>query len=320
MSLIPLLSSLALSGYGDPTDGVPSYIEREIHLWTNAVRVDPEYFRDDYVDGGCTFDSFNVVEQTPQVPYWWHGGLGEVARRHSVDMRTNDHFSHSSSDGTSMGNRLAPFYPTGAVGENIAQGYPSAFSVVVQGWMCSTSGHRAAIMSPSFEDLGVGVDADWYTQNFGERGYDPHAFSARLGLHFPERPSSEVTFRLAVHTGDAPPAAVSVVYNGVRHSMGLLIGEPSNGIYEVTVPDDAHGCGAYWFSLDEGGAGIAHPRRSRLGHQRQRLAPAEALEDRLHPGRRAVLEPGDRGLADLVPLEQLLRRARVLADNRRNLP
>ena len=35
-----LLVTVALAGYGDPTDGVPDPAERELFVWTDAARVD----------------------------------------------------------------------------------------------------------------------------------------------------------------------------------------------------------------------------------------------------------------------------------------
>lgn len=263
MSTLILLLSAAHAGYGDPVDGVPNFAEREVHLWTNAVRTDPEYFRDDYP---CSFDSFNVIEQTPQIPYFWHSGLGEIARLHSQDMSDNDWFSHSSSDGTGFGTRVEPYYPTPMVGENIAQGYPTPYSAVVEGWMCSTEGHRGAIMSPDFQDLGVGVVGTWYTQDFGDRDYDDLAFAARLGVHGPHSPGGNVTFQVAVYTGSTAPARVDVLYNGVAHAMDLVIGVEGAGIYEVEVPVDAEACGAYWFEVEKASGGVdEYPQSGAFG-------------------------------------------------------
>lgn len=49
--------------------------------------------------------------------------------------------------------------------ENIAWGYPDA-RAAVRGWM-SSPGHRANILNPGLTHLGVGVQNDHYTQNFG---------------------------------------------------------------------------------------------------------------------------------------------------------
>jgi uncharacterized protein YkwD len=61
----------------------------------------------------------------------------------------------------------------GWVGENVAMGYPSGWSVVVQGWMRS-EGHRANILSRHYLQMAVaarkGADGRWYaSQVFGHR-------------------------------------------------------------------------------------------------------------------------------------------------------
>jgi uncharacterized protein YkwD len=61
----------------------------------------------------------------------------------------------------------------GWVGENVAMGYPSGWSVVVQGWMRS-EGHRANILSRHYRLMAVaarkGDDGNWYaSQVFGRK-------------------------------------------------------------------------------------------------------------------------------------------------------
>jgi uncharacterized protein YkwD len=61
----------------------------------------------------------------------------------------------------------------GWVGENVAMGYPSRWSVVVQGWMRS-EGHRANILSRHYRLMAVaarkGDDGSWYaSQVFGRK-------------------------------------------------------------------------------------------------------------------------------------------------------
>ena len=55
----------------------------------------------------------------------------------------------------------------GRKGENIAAGYKSA-QAVVNGWMHSP-GHRANILSPGFQYLGVGRTGNYWVQIFGGR-------------------------------------------------------------------------------------------------------------------------------------------------------
>jgi uncharacterized protein YkwD len=59
------------------------------------------------------------------------------------------------------------------VGENVAAGYPTGRSVVVDGWMRS-EGHRENILEPAFRRMGLaarrGDDGRWYAaQVFGRR-------------------------------------------------------------------------------------------------------------------------------------------------------
>jgi uncharacterized protein YkwD len=97
------------------------------------------------------------------------------ARLHSLDMATNNFFSHTGTGGTDMSERVEAQGYTGwtTLGENIAAGNDTA-AATVQQWMTSTSGHCGNIMNSSFEDIGVGVaydassDYGWYwTQDFG---------------------------------------------------------------------------------------------------------------------------------------------------------
>ena len=81
--------------------------------------------------------------------------LRAAAEGHSEDMALNDFFSHTGSDGSTVGVRVsAQGYSWSLVGENIAAGYTSPESVVA-GWMAS-SGHRANILNCAYVHIGVG--------------------------------------------------------------------------------------------------------------------------------------------------------------------
>ena len=88
--------------------------------------------------------------------------LSKVARTKSEDMAKNNYFSHTSPNYGSPFDMMKSFgikYRT--AGENIAKGYHTAESVV-RGWM-NSSGHRANILNPNFETIGVGA----YTNSNG---------------------------------------------------------------------------------------------------------------------------------------------------------
>ena len=83
-----LTTALAMAQtYGDAAgNGFPTWDDRAVHLWTNAVRVAPADFEAEYNSGGCSYHTdFTATEQTAQVPLLWNQGLNEVARLHSQD-------------------------------------------------------------------------------------------------------------------------------------------------------------------------------------------------------------------------------------------
>lgn len=84
----------------------------------------------------------------------WDAQLAQAAYRHSRDMADHDHFSHTGTDGSTLGARVdAAGYAWSGVGENIGAGYGSLQSVV-DGWMAS-DGHCANLMSPGYTELGL---------------------------------------------------------------------------------------------------------------------------------------------------------------------
>lgn len=96
-------------------------------------------------------------------PVLWDDEAMVAAKVHSEDMAGRGFFDHISPDGWDPGDRLDMTGATGyrGFGENIAQGYRSAASVM-DGWM-NSPGHRANILEPSFTHLGVGLDIDTHT-------------------------------------------------------------------------------------------------------------------------------------------------------------
>jgi uncharacterized protein YkwD len=103
--------------------------------------------------------------------------LQQAAQAHSQDMAVNDFFSHTGSNGSSMGDRLRQVnYSYSYAAENIAAGSSTARGVMKQ-WMKSP-GHRANILSKNVTEIGIGYyyqandggNAPWghyWTQNFG---------------------------------------------------------------------------------------------------------------------------------------------------------
>ncbi len=94
----------------------------------------------------------------------WNALLAQAADNQSVDMSTNNFFSHTGSNGSTLGQRVtAVGYPWSTVGENIAAGQGSVDSVM-KGWLASP-GHCANIMNPSFQEVGVSCRLAASTKN-----------------------------------------------------------------------------------------------------------------------------------------------------------
>jgi uncharacterized protein YkwD len=107
--------------------------------------------------------------------------LIDIARAHSDDMLKQHYFSHTSPEGQSFQDRIIPAYSRSLAraGENIWGGHGYDYSdanllarVIVDSWM-SSPGHRANLLNPNFNYVGVGVSVLGKeiraTQNFIQR-------------------------------------------------------------------------------------------------------------------------------------------------------
>ena len=241
-----------ISGYGDvDADGYPSYDERAVHLWTNAARVEPEAFREDYP---CQWSSFLTAETQSKPPLFYSRPLNEAGRYHSQDMLDEGWFDHDSSpggdhpfSGRDFGSRVSYWYKdSSTVGENIAWGYTPGFDVVMGGWMCS-GGHRANIMSDWYLELGTGVAGSYSTQDFGGGGLDTNGNIA-MAVHEPAHPNPGAPVDFYVDYLGPGPEEVMVFLNGVPWSMELEYGEDTQGVFATTV-DLSEDCFEYWFLI-----------------------------------------------------------------------
>lgn len=118
----------------------------------------------------------NGVNMPPVEPLEIDLMLEQAASCHSEDMAVHDYFSHTGSNGSSVGDRARDAgYDWMLIGENIAVGHQTP-RAVVDGWLASTAGHCEAIMNPDYQHLGVGLVVDsgvpYWTQNFGATSWD----------------------------------------------------------------------------------------------------------------------------------------------------
>lgn len=105
----------------------------------------------------------------------WNCNLATAALGHSTDMANGNFFSHTGSNGQSVGDRATQAgFTWSSVGENIAAGLSfSSVDAVVQGWIDSP-GHCANLMRSSYTDLGAAKFSNpsstynvYWTQVFG---------------------------------------------------------------------------------------------------------------------------------------------------------
>ena len=108
-------------------------------------------------------NSFRVKHGIAQLI--WSEEVANVARLHSIDMKENNYFDHTSLSGTSPGERLTSANLIWrAYAENIAAGYTDGVDVTY-GWI-NSEGHRNNLLFEAVKYLGVGVSSTYYTQVF----------------------------------------------------------------------------------------------------------------------------------------------------------
>lgn len=88
------------------------------------------------------------------MPLRWNDTLFRAAAGHARDMVTGNFFSHTGSNGSTVGDRITAIgYAWASVAENIAAGQPTV-TRVVDAWMGS-DGHCANVMNPAMEEFAV---------------------------------------------------------------------------------------------------------------------------------------------------------------------
>lgn len=98
-----------------------------------------------------------------------HAALTKAAEAHVRDMSTRGYFSHTGLDGSSPSTRAKRAGWTGqGLGENLYLG-PGSPAQVVAAFMGS-SGHRANLLNPFWNQIGVGHVAAYTCQMFGRAG------------------------------------------------------------------------------------------------------------------------------------------------------
>ncbi len=134
MVLFPLLIHSILSQYALPPSafpayGVPSglssphssYDERALLVWLNYIRIDPQYYKSNFLASRVTDSTISNVFATSNLPakppIKWNLNLNRVARAHSYDHIVNCptlNPAHNNCNSTTFGTRINKFYSGGA--------------------------------------------------------------------------------------------------------------------------------------------------------------------------------------------------------------
>ena len=86
--------------------------------------------------------------------------LNIASQRHSNDMKANDFFSHTGSDGSSPSSRAADAGYTGSVSENLSAGADTERGAV-ESWLNSTDLHCETVMKADATEMGIGYAFDY---------------------------------------------------------------------------------------------------------------------------------------------------------------
>ena len=102
-------------------------------------------------------------------PLKWNEQLARAARRHASDMAAHALYSHTGSDGSTIGMRAKEAgYSWALIGENIAHGLSSP-QQVLRAWIDSPS-HCKTLMAPEFTETGLGTQEGYWVQTLGLPG------------------------------------------------------------------------------------------------------------------------------------------------------
>ncbi len=117
------------------------------------------------VDGSFAGMLNGVRADNGSAPVSYDARLGRAAQAHANDMLAMQRMTHTGSDGSNAGQRIArEGYDWITWGENVARGYRDEASVL-NGWV-NSPGHQANNINPNFEDFalakaGTGSNQFW---------------------------------------------------------------------------------------------------------------------------------------------------------------
>jgi uncharacterized protein YkwD len=105
-------------------------------------------------------------------PLAWCGTLSHAAQGQSGYQAAIGAMTHDGGGGLGQRANSAGYVGWNSLGENVAYGYSDAVAVV-HGWL-NSPGHRANLLSPTYQHIGLGLahggGTPYWTQDFGRGG------------------------------------------------------------------------------------------------------------------------------------------------------
>jgi len=146
------ISNGAPGGTGNTGTGTDTLTSAALNLCSNATTVAEVLAKINAartVTQSCGGANYAAVP-----PLAWSAKLALAAEAHSLDMATNNFFSHTGSNGSNEADRAsAAGYSYWMLGENIAAG-PGGVDEVMGAWLASPA-HCANLMNSGFKEVGL---------------------------------------------------------------------------------------------------------------------------------------------------------------------
>ncbi len=155
---LALIAMISLACQKDNVDN-PDIKPEETHK-EKLVRLVNEYR-----EAGCQCGD-DYME--PTTPLQWDELLEEAAQIHADDMKENEFFDHTGSDGSSAAQRMTRVgYKHATWGENIYYGWGDE-ERAIEAWIASPP-HCRNIMKPGYTEMGIARNTPYAVQVFGRK-------------------------------------------------------------------------------------------------------------------------------------------------------
>ncbi|EPZ32534.1 hypothetical protein ROZALSC1DRAFT_26778 [Rozella allomycis CSF55] len=254
-----------------------TYLERTIHTLTNAVRIDPKSYLNNFSNAGTGNCLYNG---SPARHLFWNMALTQSGRFHCTSMqRSPGCWQHDTCPSEcykfgscSWSSRIWSFYKKPAwIAENIYAG-PISPVEIMDGWIRSKMGHCENLLAASATELGVANSNNCVIQDFGGASNTDYNSALVIGSHVSPKLTSLNTNNLlflVTYVNDAPPSKIWIQIGQQARGLSLLYGSSNRGVYYFKLNDGNllgnQSCQNYFFRvIDTKGRNYRFPEKGRF--------------------------------------------------------